>query len=144
MIRSFLYEFLLSETAKYFVSKLSQKFDKHFSGISPEVETFLINHNWRGNIRELRNLIERGILIGSGPVLVLSDILTPTEYKSVQQTDSNFPFSPLPDEGIDLGAMEAFYIGEAIKKSGGNEAQAAKLLNMSYYAFRYRRKKRKE
>ena len=130
--------------AKYFVSKLSQKFDKHFSGISPEVETFLINHNWKGNIRELRNLIERGILIGSGPVLALADILTPTEYKSAQQPGSNLQFSPLSDEGIDLGAMEAFYIGEAMNKSGGNEAQAAKLLNMSYYAFRYRRKKIKE
>jgi len=130
--------------AKYFVSKLSQKFDKHFSGISPEVETFLINHNWKGNIRELRNLIERGILIGTGPVLALSDILTPTEYKSAQQTGSNLQFSPLPEEGIDLGAMETFYIREAVNKSGGNESQAAKLLNMSYYAFRYRRKKIKE
>jgi len=130
--------------AKYFVSKLSQKFDKHFSGISPEVETFLINRNWKGNIRELRNLIERGILIGPGPVLALADILTPTEYKSVHQSGSNLRFSPLPDEGIDLGAMEAFYIGAALNKSGGNEAKAAKLLGMSYYAFRYRRKKIKK
>jgi transcriptional regulator with AAA-type ATPase domain len=50
----------------------------------------------------------------------------------------------LPDEGIDLQALEEYYIKEALNKAGGNETKAAKLLNMSYYSFRYRRKKIKD
>jgi transcriptional regulator with AAA-type ATPase domain len=50
----------------------------------------------------------------------------------------------LPDEGLDLQALEEHYIREALQKAEGNETKAAKLLRMSYYSFRYRRKKLKE
>jgi len=50
-------------------------------------------------------------------------------------------FPPLPDEGIMLDELEEHYIREAYKKTGGNEKKAAKLLGLSYYAFRYKRKK---
>jgi transcriptional regulator with PAS, ATPase and Fis domain len=50
----------------------------------------------------------------------------------------------LPDEGVDLEALEDHYIREAFKRAAGNETKAAKLLGLSYYAFRYRRKKLKD
>ena len=50
----------------------------------------------------------------------------------------------LPDEGLDLQALEEHYLREALEKAEGNETKAAKLLRMSYYSFRYRRKKLKE
>ena len=50
-------------------------------------------------------------------------------------------FSPLPQEGINMGDLEKHYIAEAFKKANGNDAEAAKLLKMRYYSYRYRRKK---
>ena len=52
-------------------------------------------------------------------------------------------FPPLPEEGIDLEALEEHYIKEAGKMAMGNDAKAAQLLKMSYYSFRYRKKKLK-
>ena len=52
---------------------------------------------------------------------------------------------PFPPKGIDLSAelrsVEKFYIETALKKAGGNESKAARLLNMNHHTFRYRKKK---
>ena len=50
-------------------------------------------------------------------------------------------FPPLPEDGIDLDALEEHYIREACQRSEGNETRAARLLKMNYYAYRYRKKK---
>ena len=79
-------------------------------------------------------------------VPVVEDLgLEKTRERPVVQpsaTDNGFP--PLPGDGMDLNALEEHYIKEAFKKAGGNETKAAQLLGMSYYSFRYRRKKLKE
>jgi DNA-binding NtrC family response regulator len=132
--------------ARHFLAEFSNKHGKSFSGFSPETEGRLKSHSWQGNIRELRNLVERGILVGQGPELSPQDlglegiseaIVTPTEGRG-----DGIPV--LPDEGLDLQALEEHYIKEALEKAAGNETKAAKLLRMSYYSFRYRRKKLKE
>jgi DNA-binding NtrC family response regulator len=58
-----------------------------------------------------------------------------------KESDSELPL--LPESGIDLNALEEPYIKEAIKKARGNDSEAANMLGMSYYAFRYRKKKPK-
>jgi DNA-binding NtrC family response regulator len=132
--------------ARHFLAEFSNKHGKSFSGFSPETEGRLKSHSWQGNIRELRNLVERGILVGQGPELSPQDlglegiseaIVTPTEGRG-----DGIPV--LPDEGLDLQALEEHYIKEALEKAAGNETKAAKLLRMSYYSFRYRRKKLKD
>ena len=52
--------------ARHFLYKFSRKFGKTFSGISPRAESALMAHDWTGNVRELKNIIERGVLIGKG------------------------------------------------------------------------------
>lgn len=125
--------------AKHFLVELSQKYQKNFLDISPEAEALMKNYQWKGNIRELRNIIERHVLIEEGPLLQLSG-LRPSPKNGTETTAGNSPFQPLPDEGVDLAALEKHLIIEALKKAGGNSRQAADLLNMSYYAFRYKRK----
>jgi transcriptional regulator with AAA-type ATPase domain len=66
------------------------------------------------------------------------------EKPAVQPSANDNGFPPLPCDGIELNALEEHYIKEAFKKAGGNETKAAQLLGMSYYSFRYRRKKLKE
>jgi DNA-binding NtrC family response regulator len=132
--------------AGHFLVGFCEKHGKSFSGFSPETEDFLNNYDWKGNIRELRNLVERGVLIGKGPALTLEDLGLQRTYEiaAVPQSETDTGLSTIPAEGIDLNAMEEHYIREAYKMAGGNETKAAQLLKMSYYSFRYRRKKLKD
>jgi transcriptional regulator with PAS, ATPase and Fis domain len=131
----------------YFLQEFSQKFGKKFSGISPDAETILINHNWTGHVRELKNLVERAVLTGKGPELSPRDLgLDPKsqpEQKARFRENTGFP--SLPPEGITLDAqlqsLEKHYIEEALKIAKGNESKAAKLLNINHHTFRYRKKK---
>ncbi|MEW6657622.1 MAG: sigma-54 dependent transcriptional regulator [Thermodesulfobacteriota bacterium] len=128
--------------AKYFLVELSGKFRKEFTGIAPAAENLLQHYPWKGNVRELRNIIERGMLLENGPQLQLTDLglrgTPPPAPLPRAATVAGFP--PLPDEGLDLAALEKHFIKEALKKARGNSRLAANLLRMSYYSFRYKRK----
>ena len=133
--------------ARHFLLEYIKKHEKAIQGITTQAEEFLTQHHWQGNIRELRNLIERGVLVGGGTELTLEDLGVSQEKRGADipliRVQGEEPFSPLPDEGIELEALEAHYIREALKMSGDNDARAAQLLGLSYYAFRYRKKKLK-
>ena len=132
---------------KYFLQEFSQKFGKKFTGISLDAETVLITHHWTGHVRELKNLIERAVLIGKGPKLSPMDLgiesQYPVEQKRLTIDETEFPM--LPPEGINLDShlqsFEKHYIEEALKMAKGNESRAAKLLNINHHTFRYRKKK---
>jgi len=133
--------------AKYFLQEFSNKFGKKFTSISREAEQALLAHNWTGNVRELKNLIEGAVLIGKEPQL------TPRQLglKALRR-DADPPAADLetrvltiPPEGLNLDehlqAFEKHYIETALKIAKGNESKAARLLKMNHHTFRYRRKK---
>jgi len=132
---------------KNFLIQFSKKFQKKFSGISPEAERALVKYKWIGNVRELRNIIERGALVGEGPLLTAEDlgIKTADKDKSLAQKEGEGNYSPLSPEGVDFPSIqesfEKFYIKEALRLSNGNESKAALLLNINHHTFRYRKKK---
>jgi DNA-binding NtrC family response regulator len=133
--------------AKHFLLEFSRKFGKVFSSISPQAENALMAYTWTGHVRELKNMIERGVLIGKGPELDAEDLGmkgAPGAEKP-KQAENEFAFPPLPSAGIDLAfaqdSLERYYIEEALKMARGNESKAARLLNMNHHTFRYRRKK---
>ncbi len=133
--------------AKHFLYEFGRKFGKTFTGISPLTESALMAYNWTGNVRELKNVIERGALIGKGPELEDKDL----GINSGNEAETNTPlkgetaFPPLPATGIDLAAvhesLDRHYIEAALKIAAGNESKAAKLLNMNHHTFRYHHKK---
>jgi DNA-binding NtrC family response regulator len=133
--------------SKYYLQEFSLKFGKKFTGISSEAEAVLRTHNWTGHVRELKNLVERAVLIGKGPELLPGDLgiepHTPDEHKVPAGDMAGFP--PLPIEGFDLdGQLQLFekhYIEAALKIAKGNESKAAQLLNINHHTFRYRKKK---
>lgn len=88
------------------------------------------------------NLIERAVLIGRGPRIEADDLGIP-EPSSSDRPDSSF--SSIPAAGVDFPALErAFerhYIEQALILSGGNESEAARLLNINHHTFRYRRRR---
>jgi transcriptional regulator with PAS, ATPase and Fis domain len=133
--------------AKSFLVEYSQKFEKAFSGISPEAEAALKEYDWPGNVRELKNLIERGVLLSEGPQLMLADLgLKETNGGgSATPPDNGHSLPPVSLSGIDFTAIieniEKNYFEEALQLANGNESKAALLLNLTRDKFRYRRNK---
>ena len=133
--------------AKHYLVEFSKKFNKKFTGFTPEAEKTILEYNWKGNVRELRNVIERGILVGKGPKLAPEDLGVETEEERKTQTQKGgeVGYPPLLSEGVDFPSIqesiEKHYIKEALRLAGGNESKAAKLLNINHHTFRYRRKK---
>ena len=137
----------ITPLAKHFLLEFSNKFGKEITAISPEAEDSLMNHQWVGHVRELKNMIERGVLMGKGPKLEVDDLGLGGVYtgEKMKQEREGIVFPALQSTGVDLvstqESLEKYYIKEALKMVGGNESQAAKLLNMNHHTFRYRRKK---
>jgi DNA-binding NtrC family response regulator len=133
--------------AKHFLVEYSQKFEKSFSGISPEAEAALKEYDWPGNVRELKNLIERGVLLSDGPQLMLEDLgLKETNgHENSDPSNNGHRLPPVSPAGIDFSAIiediEKTYLEEALQLANGNESKAALLLNLTRDKFRYRRNK---
>jgi len=106
--------------------------------ITPEAMKLLMDYSWKGNVRELENVIERIVLLTDKeeitPVDLPSEI---TEYKSEAKE-----IPELPEEGIDIDKIisniEKNYLLKALEKTGGVKTEAAKLLNLSFRSFRHR------
>ena len=133
--------------AKHFLSEFNHKFDKSFTGLSLQAENSLLAYRWTGNVRELKNSIERATLIGKGPELRVEDFGIEGTHKpeTPKQAGTEFSFPSLIDTGIDLSsvqeALEKHYIIQALEIANGNESRAARLLNINHHTFRYRKKK---
>jgi DNA-binding NtrC family response regulator len=133
--------------ARYFLEEFGRKFGKPFTDIAPDAREELTAHSWRGNVRELRNAIERAALVGKGPVLGGRDLsLDGSPGGSREGGDpARRHYPPIPPGGLDLrvarDAMERFYFEEALSLSGGNESRAAALLRLNHHTFRYRARK---
>jgi DNA-binding NtrC family response regulator len=135
--------------AKFFLNKFSMKFRKSFTGLTPDAVEALENYNWTGNVRELRNMIERSVLLGNGTLLQLKHlgIETTQAVKQAVSTMAHHPSLPeLTSSGIDLpsilGSIEKGYMDKALDLTSGNATKASKLLKMSRDKFRYRAQKK--
>ena len=138
--------------ARHFLAEFSQKFGKSFTGISRDAETALKNFIWRGNVRELRNIIEKGALMGEGPELKLRHISEgriPYRYSRVSEVSekSDICFPAIDEDGFNLPEflefVESYYLRKALEITQGNDCQSANLLKLSRDAFRYRKKRLK-
>ena len=129
--------------ARHFLFEFSRKFGKSFDSISPEAERLLLHSDWKGNVRELKNAVERGVLTGNGPALVPEDLQLEPPAEPSGQPAEELPC--LSSEGIDLlsvlSSVEKKYIDRALELAQGNESKAARILKLNYYTFRHRRKK---
>ncbi len=132
--------------ARYFLETYNEKFNKNLTGISEKAIDLLKLYVWSGNVRELKNMMERAVLTAQGTELTPSDLdLEKIERGRVMEGLEEDRFPPLPPTGIDLvkvrAALDQFYFGQAMKMANGNETRAAKLLNIKHHTFRYQLKK---
>jgi DNA-binding NtrC family response regulator len=124
--------------SEYFLKHFSSKFDKQFQGISDDAKDLFLKHSWNGNVRELRNLIERVVLSENGPLVEEAHLHF---MDSVPSSEYNSGSIKLTDSGIDLEEVEKKLILEALKMAKGNKTKAAKLLNLSPPTLYYRLEK---
>jgi DNA-binding NtrC family response regulator len=133
--------------AKYFLQEFNRKFGKKFRSFSREAEQALLAHNWTGNVRELKNLIEGAVLIGKGPQLTPRQLGFEAHRRPAESgtADREIRELTIPPEGLNLDeqlqALERHYIEMAFKMANGNESKAARLLKLNHHTYRYRRKK---
>ncbi len=132
---------------QHFLKIYGRKFGKDFKDISPEARRCLVEYDWPGNIRELRNVIERTVLLESGPVLLPEHMRLLQEHRwthdlplRLQEALEN----PLPRDGIALedlvAELEEALVRKALDMAGGNQTKAASLLGLNRDKFRYRLK----
>lgn len=133
--------------AKHFLSLFNEKFNRNFTAIASDAEKALLKHKWTGNVRELKNLVERAVLTGRGPELSTRDLgLFDRQSDPYSHTAAGSATLPtITEAGVDITeiekAMERYYLEEALRIAGGNESKAARLLNLNHHTYRYRRKK---
>jgi two-component system response regulator AtoC len=122
---------------RFFINRFNEQFKKGFVQISKEAEEKILVYPWAGNIRELRNAVERIVLLEKGDTILgkhLSFLSQGTE-----PPEEGVQFKPrLPSQGIVLDEVEKHYILEALKIKKGNKLQAAKMLGISRSALLYR------
>jgi DNA-binding NtrC family response regulator len=133
--------------AKHFLLEYGAKFGKNFTGISSDAQDALKAFHWSGNVRELKNIIERGALFAQGPELDLEHLeLKASAGIAVHSADqSGIQMPSLSEKGVNLpellATVEKQYFDRALALTGNNESKAARLLTLSRDKFRYRRNK---
>jgi DNA-binding NtrC family response regulator len=122
---------------RFFVDRFNEQFKKGFVQISKEAEEKILVYPWTGNVRELRNAVERLVLLEKGNTILDKHLSFLTGREEPQGEGVRFkPF--IPSQGIVLDEVEKQYILEALKMKKGNKIQAAKMLGISRSALLYR------
>jgi DNA-binding NtrC family response regulator len=104
--------------------------------VSKEALAMLVAYDWPGNVRELESTIERALLLGEGDAIVPGDL--PASVRARAETPRATLGLEIPDEGIDLDALEESLMLKALEKAGGNVSHAARLLGLSRRTLQYR------
>jgi DNA-binding NtrC family response regulator len=125
---------------RHFIQKYNDEFHKNIQEVSKGVEDFFMGYNWPGNARELRNVIERAMILGEGDTFLVEHL--PMEILG-QASRQGIPIEGIriPPEGISLEKVEEALVKQALKMTNGNQTKAAKLLDISRDALRYRMQK---
>lgn len=120
--------------ARFFLERFNRKFRKAFRDFDPEAIELLRAHPWKGNVRELRNVVERVVLSEQGEEITADHLGLLGGRRRQAAVD---PLA-IPAEGLDFEELEKRLLGQALEKAGGNKSQAARLLRMSPPTFYYR------
>ena len=104
--------------------------------ISKEAIELLMTYDWKGNIRELENIIERLVILSQNNVITVKDL-----PKNIQINETNVGAFELPKGGINLEEVEKSLILQALTMSDNNQTKAAELLGISRHTLIYRMEK---
>jgi two-component system, NtrC family, response regulator AtoC len=114
---------------KHFIDRFNNEFKKNVYKIDPETERILLEYSWPGNIRELKNMIERAVLLHAEDAL-LPEHLMLGEMQREGTVEATKPIEPINGQDMTLEQMEMHYIGRVLEAVGWNKNQAAKTLGI--------------
>jgi len=117
----------------FYVDAYSTEFKKRVRAVTPEVMRHLQAYTWPGNIRELRNAVERAMLLAEGDTLQAEDFAV-AAAGAVRLGEK----VELPPEGINLDELERSLVVQALERTGWNQTKAAALLGLNRDQIRYR------
>jgi two-component system response regulator FlrC len=123
--------------ARHFLRCSAARNQKAVTGLSPQAEQWLLQRTWKGNVRELENVIERAVLLATGPLLDPAQIAQDAfDFSS----DALPAVQPLPVESssspLSIWEMERELILRTLERVNGNRTHAAKILDISIRTLR--------
>lgn len=127
--------------ATHFIGEFNREFKKHVTGLSKETEKAFLEYPWPGNIRELKNVIERAMILENEEVILPEHLpleLLSFDKKALSLVGSS---ASIPPGGIDIEMFEKDLIRQALEQAKWNQTRAAKLLTLTRDALRYRMQK---
>lgn len=152
--------------AEHFKKRFEKRYHKVTLGFTDRAIAALHAHEWPGNIRELENVIERGIILTDNSNYITEQTLFSTRWNPQQGGDDSIRTlnqasgqleeiepsevrleslaTQVLDEGISLGSLENALINKAMDEADGNIAAAARLLGLTRPALAYRLKRATE
>ena len=119
---------------EFYVDVYNTEFKKRIRGVSPEALAQLQRHPWPGNIRELRNAVERAMLLSDEQTLGVGDFSPGGAAGTLYLGDA----VELPAAGLDLEQLERSLVVQALERTGWNQTKAAALLGLNRDQIRYR------
>jgi two-component system, NtrC family, response regulator AtoC len=150
---------------EYFIERYARKFRKNVTGITTDTRKLLMRHDWPGNVRELKNAIERAMILEDEtqlrpdylPFAVGREASQFTAFEvtamgstmgtettageSILPNGRMLPKLVIPNGGTSLEEVERALVELALQQANGNQTHAAKLLDISRDALRYKLKK---
>jgi two-component system response regulator AtoC len=142
----------------FFIDLYNRKFRKAVRGVAADTRRLLLNYDWPGNVRELRNAIERAMILEDAMILrpdylpfsvtqpqagitAFERAASPPLRDPMEHNERGLPPLFIPEGGTSLEGVEKSLVSIALQQAGGNQTQAARLLDISRDALRYKMKK---
>lgn len=117
--------------AEHFVRKYAKVYGKKPLEITEKTKGILMGRSYEGNIRELENIVERSVILGSFDYLK-DEVVSPGTAKNEKEVRvSSDPIAELARRGMDLKTLEDSYIKEVLEASSGNAGEAARILGIN-------------
>ncbi|MFA7290185.1 MAG: sigma-54 dependent transcriptional regulator [Melioribacteraceae bacterium] len=121
-----------------FLNEYSKKFSKTITAFEPVALELVKNYYWKGNIRELRNVMERVVLLCEESTIKEHHFGFLLDSKSVDETTGEHFMLQVPPKGVKIDIVIKELILKTLKITNGNQVQAAKILGLSRSKLRYR------
>lgn len=121
--------------ADHFIKVFNVELKKRVKRLSVEARQMLLKHNWRGNVRELSNCLERAM------IFIETDCIQASDLAFFERGSPALQQWTVPPGGIVLDEVERCLISSALQQTNNNKSKAARLLGLSRDTLRYRLEK---
>ncbi len=134
------------------VQHFNKELKKNFTGFTPAAAELIVSYPWPGNIRELKNVVERAMILSPDgdidaeylPEEIRDYVSDSTKTAAASTMSSEFDLSPTGHQFVTLRELEERYIHEVLAATGGNKAQAARILGIHTTSILRRLKREQE